>query len=221
MEADGSAVRVAEVAFDANIGAELAETEALQGKIGCGREMREWHAGVAGEFRCEEERGFVDEIAGKSGAVERGAGLEQDATYFAAREFGDDRGEIDTAAPGACADDFDAGVLQLSGFWGVEFRVREDDEVVVGGFHDAAGGGDAQLGIEHDAQETAAAFESAAIGEEGIVGDDGADAGEERVGRVADAMDCGAGFFGGDPGAIGLARFRRLRFFERELAVER
>src|SRR5580698_858898 len=114
MEADGSAVRVAEVAFDANIGAELAETEALQGTIGCGREMREWHAGVAGEFRCEEERCFVDEIAGKSGAVERGAGLEQDATYFAAREFGEDCGEVDAAAPRAGAHDFDAGVLELS-----------------------------------------------------------------------------------------------------------
>ena len=221
MEANGSAIRIAEIAFDQDVGAELAEADALEREIWRGGEMRERDAGITCEFRREEERGFVDEISGEGGAVERGAGFEQDAANFTTREFGEDSGEIDAAAPRACAHDFDAGVLQLSRFRGVERSVREDDEVVVGGFDDATRGGNAELGVEDDAKETAAAFESAAIGEERIVGDDSADASEERVGRVAHAMNFGAGFFGGDPRAIGLARFGGFWFFKRELAVER
>ena len=39
-----------------------------------------------------------------------------------------------------------------------------------------------QLGIEHDAQQSPAALEAAAIGEKRIVGDDRADASKQRVG---------------------------------------
>src|ERR1700722_13591535 len=87
MEANGClAVWIAEVAFDQDVGAELAETDALERKIWRWREVRERDAGVSGEFWSKEECGFVDEFAGERGAIERGAGFEQHATDFPARQ---------------------------------------------------------------------------------------------------------------------------------------
>ena len=62
----------------------------------------------------------------------------------------------------------------------------------------------AQGGVEHDAQERAAAAKAAAIGEHGIVGEDGVDAGHGGVGLPAQGLNGGARGFAGDP--VGLAR---------------
>ena len=79
--------------------------------------MSERDARVTRKFWREEERNLIDEIAGERGTIERRAGFEKDAANFAAREFGEDRGEIDAAAPRARANDFNSGILQLARFW--------------------------------------------------------------------------------------------------------
>jgi hypothetical protein len=54
---------------------------------------------------------------------------------------------------------------------------------------------DAEVGVKDDAKEPAAAGEivgaqnAAAVGELGVVGEDGADAGEDCVGAVAEELD--------------------------------
>ena len=64
--------------------------------------------------------------------------------------------------------------------------------------------------IEDDAQERAPARKAGAIGQGGIVGEDGADAGEDGVGRVAQTMDFGAGLGAGEPvGRCGAASLGR------------
>ena len=198
-------VGVAQIAFDAEVGAELADLRFFHVGRGGGEEG-EGRFDVARNFGSEEQDEFVDELSGQGVAVHGGARFEEHAEDFAAAKLGEDCGDVDFAAPSAGANDFDAGALEFFGFGRVDFGVREDEQVFVGGFDEAAGERNAEFGIEHDAEEALAAFEAAAVGEERIVGDDGADAGDERVGGVAHAVDFGAGFFGGDP-VVGAALF--------------
>ncbi len=64
---------------------------------------------------------------------------------------------------------------------------------------------DAEVGVEDDAEQgataglTAGAENAAAVGEWWVVGEDGADAGEDGVGGVAEALDLGAGRGAGEP----------------------
>jgi hypothetical protein len=59
--------------------------------------------------------------------------------------------------------------------------------------------GHAEGGVKDDAEKRAAAAQAAAIGEHWVVGEDGVDAGEGRVGLPAEGLDGGAGFLGRDP----------------------
>ena len=58
------------------------------------------------------------------------------------------------------------------------------------------------MGIDDDAEEGAAAVVAVAVGEEAIVGEYGADAGEDGVGVMAERLDVEAGLFGGDPAGV-------------------
>ena len=60
----------------------------------------------------------------------------------------------------------------------------EDDDIVLGGFDHARGEREAQARVENDAQQRTAARQSAAVGEQGIVGDDRADADQNCIGGV-------------------------------------
>ncbi len=100
--------------------------------------MSERDAGVAREFRREEERDFIDEIAGERGAIQRRAGFEQDA------EISRRASSVMTAARSMRPRQVLARTISTPAFCSfarfgrVELCVREDDEVVVGGFYDAA-----------------------------------------------------------------------------------
>ena len=121
------------------------------------------------------------------------------------------------------ADEFDAGVLEFAGFRRFEVRKSEDEEIVVSGLDDAGFGREAKAGIKNHAKKFAAAGKAAAVGEQGIIGKDSADAGEESVARVAHALNFGAGFFGSNPLAAGGFLLGFLRGFlrrKRELAIE-
>ncbi len=70
------------------------------------------------------------------------------------------------------------------------------------------------MGVEDDAKERAAAREGAAVGELGVVGEDGADAGEDGVGGVAEELHFVARGGAGEPeGLVGIAGGRRRSEF--------
>ena len=100
--------------------------------------------GVAGDFWRVEEEEAIDKAGGESGGIEAGAGFEEDIEDFASAEFLQDSIEIEFALPARDAQKFDAGVLQLAGFWRFERGCGEDEEIVVGGFDDARVGGETQ-----------------------------------------------------------------------------
>lgn len=58
------------------------------------------------------------------------------------------------------------------------------------------------MGIDDDAEEGAAAVVAATVCEEAIVGEDGSDAGENRIGMMAESLDVEASLFGGDPAGV-------------------
>jgi hypothetical protein len=67
----------------------------------------------------------------------------------------------------------------------------------------------AEVGVEEDAEERQAARETAAVGEGGIVGQYGTDAGEDGVGGMTKALHFGASGRASKPvGLIGLASLR-------------
>ena len=64
----------------------------------------------------------------------------------------------------------------------------------------------AQLRIHHDAQQRAAARQAGAVGQQAIVRQHGADAGEDGVGIVPQFLHVGAGALAGDPAAVVVRR---------------
>ncbi len=107
--------------------------------------------------------------------------------------------------------DLDAGGFEGGDFCGWGGGSAEDEEVVLCcGADELRGEGSAEVGVEDDAEERAAAGEhvgaedAAAVGELGVVGEDGADAGEDGVGGVAEELDLVAGGGAGEPvGLVG------------------
>lgn len=180
------------------VGAELEELSfaGMQG----GESLRcERNVVMPSNFWCVEKDEAIDKAGGKSGGVEAGAGFEEDIENFAAAEFLHDSIEVEFTLPARDAKKFNAGVLEFAGFGRLEGSGGEDEEIVIGGFDDARVRGETQARIENDAEERTTARKATAVGEEGVVSEDGADAGEESVGGVTEAMNLGTGFFGGDP----------------------
>ena len=97
-------------------------------------------------------------------------------------------------------DDFDAGAREGAGFRRIGRLRGEDYDVVLRGFHEIRAQRRAQARIYDGAQKCAAARFAGAVGHARIVGEDGADSGEERVGFVAQALDSFARLLAGDPG---------------------
>jgi len=75
----------------------------------------------------------------------------------------------------------------------------EDYEIVLCAGDHLAVEGHAEGGIEDDAKERSAPAEAAAVGEHGVVGEDGVDASESGICLPTKGLDGGAGFFAGDP----------------------
>jgi hypothetical protein len=113
--------------------------------------------------------------------------------------------------------DLDAGLAELVGFLGGGVGGVEEEVglptflgVLTGGCDEAGGGGEAEVGVENDAEERAAAGQSAAVGEERVVVEDGADAGEDGVGGVAHALDGDQGVGRGEIGGAGRRELPRF-----------
>jgi hypothetical protein len=185
--------------------------ELLLQKIGGDDAFREGDCLVAEFGISVEEDGFVDEVLTEECAVEVRAALEEEAEDFALGESGEHRWKTETAAVVGNVIDLDADGSQRGGLGGRGRGSAEDEEI---GFRAAGACGgadklrvewDTEVGIENDAEEWAAAGqsvgteESAAVGELGIVGKDGADAGEDGVGGVAEELDLVAGVAAGEP----------------------
>ena len=148
-----------EVAGDAGVGAEGGAGDAVEGLFeGLGEGMP-WAKGMA--FRLVgfgvEEDGFVDEVLMEECSVEVRAAFEEEAEDVAVGEGGEDCGEAEVS--GVVGDGFDLsaefGEGGDFGFGGG--LAAEDEEVVVGCDYELRGEGDAEVGVEDDAEEWAAA----------------------------------------------------------------
>ena len=85
----------------------------------------------------------------------------------------------------------------------------EEEKVICCGAYELRGEWGAELGVEEDAEERAASGQAAAIRELGVVGEDGADAGEDGVAGVAEALHFVASGGAREPvRLIGVAAFR-------------
>ena len=89
----------------------------------------------------------------------------------------------------------------------------DDGQVICGRSNHLRLDGDAELGVDDDAQQWAAAGLAATVGEEAIIGEQRSDTGENGVRGVAEALDVGARFLAGDPAGVVLG--------SGDLAVER
>lgn len=152
----------------------------------------------------------------EEGGVEGGAGFDQEAEALAIGEEGKEGGQREVAGgTGGEGDDFElagrggveGGAAGLDGGIGECGLGAEEEEIGCGRFgggaEELAGGWGAELGVEDDAEEWAAARQGGAVGEGGVVGEDCADSGEDGVGGVAEAVDLGAGERAGEPDGCG------------------
>src|SRR5712691_7469369 len=126
------------------------------------------------------------------------------------------KGHVRPSALAAGLKDFDAGLLQGARA-GILRRLRgHHQHVFIRRFRELRFQRKAEARIENHTKQFSAAGEAAAVGEERVVGEDGANAGQKRVRSVAHAMNFGAGLLGSDPRCdLTLAGLR-----QRELAVE-
>src|SRR6266404_5510381 len=81
------AVHVPQISLDRHIRPELLDAQVWQRWLAGSGHVRERHADLTGEFRGVEERKFMDNASGKSGAVQRGACFEQHAQNFPLAEL--------------------------------------------------------------------------------------------------------------------------------------
>ena len=111
------------------------------------------------------------------------------------------------AAAGAIEDQHpDAAVFEQLAPLGGRGRSGHHHHIAGGAAHHLRIERQAELRIHHDAQQRAAARQAGAVGQQAIVGQHGADAGENGVVIVAQFLHVGAGALAGDPAAIVVGR---------------
>jgi len=142
------------------------------------------------------EHHLVDEVLKKECTVEAGAGFEEDAEDLSLREFCEDRRESEMACVIWDDLDFDTVSTEFVDFFDRRGGAGDQEQVAVDGAKKLRGVRDAQVSIKHDAEEGPASGLVRAVGQEGIIGEHGADAGEDGVGGVAKLLNfiacCGA-----------------------------
>jgi hypothetical protein len=218
-----------EVAGDACVGTVGGAGDALEGlqeELRGTKASGEWDRLIAQLGFGVEEDGFVDEVLVDETFVEVGAAFEQQAEYIAFGEGGEDDGKVEAAVAIGYLIDFDTEICKgCASVVGGGFPA-EDEEVGFGVWGTACGSDelrverDAEVSVEDDAEEWTSAVEvlgpedAAAIGELGVVGKHGADAGEDSVGGMAEELDLMASGRAGEPvGLVEMARGRRRREF--------
>src|SRR5579863_4821829 len=217
-------VNIVQVSLQGEVGAKLRDENILDLRMREFWREGKWESIAAGNFGSVEKHQFVDNSGGERRTVYRGARFEQDAQYIAAAEFLEDETQVEETTKCARANNFHTKLPEIMGLWRFQRRRGEDQKIVVARRYDARFRREFQLRIENYAQQAAPALQSAAIGQKWIVGQDGADAGEQRVGSMAHAVNLGAGFLGRDPRETLLHGRRFLRWFggfgQSELAVQ-
>jgi hypothetical protein len=142
---------------------------------------------------------FVDQIGAEQTAVEGGAGFDEGAEQVALGEEDERCVKVEAVGLRGDAEDFDAAGAESGLAIGGRI-VRAEDEKVFGCGGDECGvEWSAEIAVEDDAKQGAAAWKAGAVGERGVVGEDCADAGEEGVGGVAKELRVGSGGGARDP----------------------
>jgi hypothetical protein len=168
-----------------------------------------------------DEDDFVDKVLAEEGTVEVIAAFEEEAEDVALGKSGEGGGEAEASGVVRDGFDLDSAFGESGDFGGQGGFVAEDEQVVRGGLDELGSERDAEVGVEDDAEKRASArqnvgaeeaaagwiLHSAAVGELRIVGEDGADAGEDSVGCVTEELDGVARGWTGEPvRLVGIAR---------------
>ena len=99
-----------------------------------------------------------------------------------------------------------AALFELLPLTHPDVLAAEDQHVALRRAHQLGIERQAQAGVEHHAQQRTPPRPAGAVGEQRVVGQHGADAGEDGVGLVAQALDVRAGFLPGNPALAGFGR---------------
>lgn len=163
---------------------------------------------VAQDHGGDVDDGFVDEALVDEGAQEARAGFDEDVGDAHEVEALEEGAEVDGTAAGGDADELDLGGAEGVAFFGGDgggqevLIAGEEGGGGPGGLDEFGAEGYFEIGVGDDAKGDAARARVAACGEEGVVGEDGAEAREDGVDAGAEAVDAGAGAFAADPFAL-------------------
>src|SRR5713101_3900125 len=209
-------VNIGQVSLDCEVRAEAVNGNIFQSPKREAICKRKRHVRASSDFCRIKKEELVHHAGGQGGAVQSAPRFENYTEDIAFSQLTKDRFQIRPPASAVGLKDFDAGLFQ-----GARSRILRrlrghHQHVFIRRFHELRFQRKAEARIENHAKQFSAAGEAAAIGEERVVGEDSADAGQECVRSVAHAMDFGAGLLGSDPRcALTLAGLR-----QRELAIE-
>src|SRR5690348_5580010 len=158
------------------------------------------------DFRRVVEENLIDDSGFERGPVELASGLDHEGPVLERGEMFGQFAEIGAAAGAIEDEDANASIFESTAAFFRRCGSGENGDIAGGAGDDAGIEGNAEGGIGDDAQEGAATLEAGAIGQLGIVGERGTDAGEDGVGIVADFLDVRAGAFAGDPAGVVFGR---------------
>lgn len=183
---------IVEIARSAKIGPEGGVGGAMEALLDCrsgSDAVGEGKGMIAELYGSLKEHNLVDEVLKKECTVEAGTGFEEDAEDLSLREFCEDRRESEMACVIGDDLDFDTVFAKLVDLFGRSGGAGDQEQVAVDGAKKLRGVGDAKVSIKHDAEEGPASRSVSAVGQEGIVGEHGAYAGEDGVGGVAKLLN--------------------------------
>jgi hypothetical protein len=177
---------IVEISRDKSVGAESGASNAVESLL---EEIRRGYALCEGDGLVAQlglsvdEDGFIDQVPTEEGAIEVRTAFEKETDDVALGECREDCRKAEAA--GVIGDKFNFGAASFESsdlFLGCGASA-EDEEIVLGGENELRGEWSAEVGIEHDAEQKAPARlgSVASIGEERVVGEDGANACEDGI----------------------------------------
>src|SRR5579863_28556 len=190
-------VNIAEASFDAKVRSELSHGNDAERRHvsqtsapgGASTEGGEWHGIFTERSRRNEQNQTVHKRLAEKSAVQFGARLDKGKKNSPLAESREDSIQIKAAAAGGNLLNFNTRMTERSSSRGIERSRREYQQISLGITDKLRAQWQPQARIEHDAQQGTPARQAAAVGHAGIVGENCADPGYERIRGMADAVN--------------------------------
>src|SRR6266436_8210673 len=194
-----SPVNIVQIYLNCEIDAKLRHRNVLKvasslKAVRCGSDALE-----SGDLRRQEHSNLIYESGCESGGIQRRACFQQYAQYVAVAKFRDNVAQVGLLATSRYMNDFDSGATQRPCFRGIFALASEHEHITVRRAHQLRPQWEAQGRIHYHSQQFAPPRQARAVGEQRIVAEHCADAGEQRVGGVTHALHFGARLGRGNP----------------------